>query len=224
MRNVFAILSILISACTSAPRDTAYSQAPGLCDEQFSPSVGMQFSMVQQAIASHKYYSALAMLQQIEGSYITKSAMEAKALLKTNQWDEANKKYTSLLSSCVKGQAAHGLGILAAYQKQYKESGHWLRFAVEVDPANADIRNDYGFYLLMIDEAEMAKKEFLTALEINPENAKAAKNLWLTLARVEDLKAAESLSRRYGWDEAENQKLVNAHEHFNPITNPETIK
>ncbi|EPF9725847.1 hypothetical protein NB466_18075 [Vibrio fluvialis] len=224
MRRLFVIFTLALGACTSAPKETQYTQAPGLCGEKFSQSTGMQLSMAQQAFANQNYYSALAMLQKIEGSYITKTALEAKALLKTNQWDEANKKYTSLLNSCMKGQAAHGLGLLTAYQKKYKESGHWLRFAVDMEPANSDIRNDYGFYMLLIDEVDVAKKEFLTALELNPNNQKAAKNLWLALARGQDLKAAESLTRRYGWDQVESQKLANALNTFNPIKNLETSK
>lgn len=214
-------LIVMLSACSSPPKDVNYAQAPGLCDEQFSQSVGMQISMAQQAFANQNYYSSLAMLQKIEGTYITKTALEAKALLKTNQWDEANKKFTELLNTCLKGQAAHGLGLLTAYQKKYKEAGHWLRFAVDMEPADSNIRNDYGFYMLLVDEVEVAKKEFLTALELNPNNHRAAKNLWLALARDNDLRAAESLTRRYGWDRLESQKLANALNNFNPIQSME---
>lgn len=224
MKRLLALCSLILAACSAPPKDTHYTQAPGLCGEHFSQSTGMQLSIAQQAFASKNYFSALAMLQKIEGDTITKSALEAKALLKTNQWDAANKKFTDLLNTCLKGQAAHGLGLLTAYQKKYKESGHWLRFAADMEPADSNIRNDYGFYLLLTDDIDAAKKEFLTALELNPHNHRAAKNLWLALARDHDLKAAESLTKRYGWDHVESQKLTNALNNFNPIKNIEALE
>lgn len=215
-------LIMLITACSQTP--TTVAQSVGACGEEFSPTTGLQFSAAQQAFESQQYFSALALLQEIKGGYITKDSLEADAYLKTQQWDKAQQIYIMLLTTCLKGKAAHGLGLIASYKSQYPEAYQWLSLAVSIEPSQSNIRNDYGFILLLTGNNDEARNEFLTALELNPRNQVAAKNLWMLLHRTERQQAASSLQQRFSWSEQEHQKLANAANNFTPLSIAEMEK
>lgn len=222
MKSLLVLIPLILAGCSSSQQPVEYTQSPGACNEKLSQSQGMKLSMAQQAFSKQQYYSTLAMLKKMGTTSVSQSALQAKALLKTSQWDEASKVYDRLLDTCLKGEAAHGLGLISAYRQNYQQAGKWLRLAVDVEPDNSAIRNDYGFFLLLNDDTDAAKREFLTALELNPNNHRSAKNLWLALSRDNDRKGAQSLIKRYGWGYKENRELVTALRSFNPLSREET--
>lgn len=222
MKFLFVVILFTLAGCSSSQQPSDYTQSPGVCNEKLSQSQGMKLSFAQQAFNNQQYYSTLAMLQKINTTSVTRSSLEAKALLKTRQWDDASKVYNQLMDTCLRGKAAHGLGLISAYQKNYQQAGKWLRLAVDLEPDDSAIRNDYGFFLLLNNDTDAAKKEFLTALELNPDNHHSAKNLWLALSRDNDRKAAQSLTKRYGWGYKENLELTTALRSFSPLSIKET--
>ncbi|MFD2017333.1 hypothetical protein ACFSJQ_20765 [Vibrio olivae] len=174
--------------------------------------------MAKQAFIHGQYYSSLATLEQVEDNLITKLALQASAHRKAGQWEEAKDLYQELLSSCLKGNAAHGLGLIAAYQGKYLLSRDWLEIAIKAEPANANIRNDYGFLLLSLGQEKQARTQLVTALELSPDNQTAAKNLWLVLRRGSEEQAALSLQRRFSWTPQESNKLAVAAARLNPLS------
>lgn len=54
------------------------------------------------------------------------------------------------------------------------------RRAVEAQPKNADLWNDYGYFQLQRDKLDEAEKCFQRALELKPKHARARNNLALT--------------------------------------------
>ena len=220
-RIILVTLSVWLSACSSSPQPVVVQnvpeQEPGLCGEHLSKSMGMQISMAKQSFQQGQYYSSLATLEKIDSDSVTKRALQASAYRKAGELDDAKKIYQSLLDTCVKGNAQHGLGLISAYQSDMKSAQTWLSKAAKSEPANPNIRNDYGFLLLSIGEDKKARGEFITALELAPTNETAAKNLWLVLFRNHETKAASSLNKRFSWSDAETQKLTLAATQFSPI-------
>ena len=178
----------------------------------------MKISMARQAFREGQYYSSLASLEKMDFDGITKRALQASAYRKAGDLDEAKKVYHTLLNTCVKGNAEHGLGLISAYQGDMKEAQTWLAKAAKAEPANPNIRNDYGFLLLSIGDEKKARGEFITALELDPNNQTAAKNLWLVLFRNHETQALDGLNQRFNWNEDETQKLKLAASQFSPIT------
>lgn len=222
-RLLITIAAILLSACSSSPQSTSTSaqrvpeQDAGLCHEHLSKSVGMQISMARQAFQRGQYYSSLASLEKINSDGVTKRALQASAFRKAGELEKADDVYRTLLSTCLKGNAEHGLGLISAYQGDMKAAQTWLASAAKTEPANPNIRNDYGFLLLSIGEESRARAEFITALELDPNNKTAAKNLWLVLFLNHETKAMESLNQRFNWDQTERKKLTLAATQFSPI-------
>lgn len=218
---VITAVAITLSACAVTPTPVA-KQTPqttkGLCGESLSKQDGMKISMAKQAFQRGQYFSSLATLEQIDSSLVTKQALQASAYRKTGQLAKAQTLYTHLLSSCIEGNAAHGLGLIAAYQGDVRQAQQWLSQAVREEPANANIRNDYGFLLLSTGEEQQARNEFITALELNPQHQTAAKNLWLVLLRNHEDLAASQLKARFAWSDTESQKMTQAAKQLKPIS------
>ncbi len=225
MKHIVSLLALLLTACStqnSAPIAAQnFESAQGLCGEKLPKSAGMKMTMANQAFHGGQYFSSLATLQQIDDDLITKSALQASAHRKAGQWEEAKLLYQDLLSTCIKGNAAHGLGLIAAYQSKYLLARDWLEIAVRSEPANANIRNDYGFLLLSLGDEQNARKQLVTALELNPRDQTAAKNLWLVLTRNQEHQAAMSLQQRFSWSKEENQKLTSAAINLQPLIRSE---
>lgn len=224
---------ILLGGCSSQPDnfeknaaleskvdqlEIADKKTEGLCGETLSKPIGMKISMAKQAFEGKQYYSSIATLEQIDESLITKKALLASAYRKSGQLDKAQSLYQSLLSTCISGNAAHGLGVIAAYRNDMKQAQIWLSQAVAKESANANIRNDYGFVLLSIGKDDAAREQFITALELDPNHQIAAKNLWLVLTRENETKAAKSLEQRFSWSPEEGNKLALAAKSFHPMS------
>ncbi len=224
MQKIIPLLSLILCACTTnSPEPIAQNieSTPGLCGEKLPQAAGLKMTMANQAFHNGQYFSSLATLQQIDENLITKSALQASAHRKAGQWEQAKILYQDLLSSCIKGNAAHGLGLIAAYQGKFLLARDWLEIAVRAEPANANIRNDYGFLLLSLGDEANARTQLVTALELNPRDQIAAKNLWLVLTRGKEDNAAQSLQQRFAWTNEEHNKLTLAAVSLHPLSNSE---
>lgn len=220
MKVMTVLASIWLVGCTSSPQSVVQNipqQAPGLCDEQLSKNEGMQISLAKQSFQQGHYYSSLATLEKVPSQTITKQALQASAYRKAGEWEQAGKVYQELLNTCVKGNAQHGLGLMSAYQGDMQAAEHWLQLAAKSEPANPNIRNDYGFLLFSLGKEHQARGELITALELSPHNQTVAKNLWLVLYRNHETRAVTSLSHRFNWSESETQKLALAANQFKPL-------
>lgn len=219
-----ALLMLALTGCAhtngrdNTTLDNREASLPqGVCGESLDKSQRISFTMAQQAFQKGEYFSSLAMLEQLDDRLITKQALQASAYRKTAQWDEAKALYHDLLSSCVKGNAEHGLGLVAAYQGDVEQAKQWLSQAVKDEPANANIHNDYGFLLLSMGDIPAARQQLLTALELAPKSEVTAKNLWLLLVRNNEGSTALDLQQRFGWKKDEVEKLLYAAQHFYPL-------
>lgn len=211
-------LTIYLSACSTSHQTQAPTQPSlGLCGEHISKRDGMTLSIAKQNFQNGLYLSSLANLEHINNNLISKKALQASAYRKSGQLEEAKNIYNKLLNSCLDGNAAHGLGLVAAYQGNMLDAKHWFTFAISKQPTNANIQNDFGFLLFSLGEVEKARHQFLTALELDPQHQIAAKNLWLALLNNGEHVAAEKLRSRFEWDEGESDKFANAAKQFTPI-------
>jgi tetratricopeptide (TPR) repeat protein len=112
-----------------------------------------------------------------------------------------------LLSSCVAGNAYQGLGLLATHEGNVREAILQLQAASEALPIDPNIRNDYGYALLLADENEGALHEFLTAIELAPGNRQAAHNLLLLLYRMGEADKAGQFAEQFGIGGADVERL-----------------
>ncbi|UXI02192.1 hypothetical protein [Photobacterium sp. TY1-4] len=210
---------LVLSGCSSSPSSQAAASASsGVCGESLSAEQGVKLSLIRQQLRQAQYYSALAELEMLPERSLSTDLLRAYSYRKLGKWSLAAEIYHDLQTTCLAGQAYHGLGLIAAYQDDLDQAMHWLSLAAKASPITADIRNDLGFLLLITGQDALARDELLTALELNPEHQNAAKNLWFVLLKNQQYRMAEQLASRFQWQSGERQEVLNAIAVFRPLS------
>jgi Flp pilus assembly protein TadD len=157
---------------------------------------------VRTLITQGQYYAAVAHIQEdrrAHGDSVELRLLEAHARRNLGQVSTATALYQSVLRSqpgdAAAAEAHQGLGRLAAARDPAMAMRE-LREAVRLAPANADIRNDYGYVLLQARRFADARTELATASELAPGDLRARNNLLILLWASGDDTAAQQLAQR----------------------------
>jgi len=175
-------------AVASAPRGEPPFSPPRACGGMLSPEQRMYLDLVYEMVRQGQYYAALAHLDQLEKKAPPAPQnvyLRAEALRGIGQPDQAGKLYRSLLEGCMAGYGLHGLGLLAADAGRLEEAEDFLVRAGRERPASADVHNDLGMVLLLEGRRALARREFLTAAELNRADSLPVENL-IVLALMDD--------------------------------------
>lgn len=187
--------SALLSGCSGQPNRLA--EAGTECGKNADPGALTRLAMIRRLLDSGHPYAALAHLDAAGEKSPAIDHLRADALRRIGQAGEARVLYQSLLSTCLAGAGYHGLGLLAGEEGRLDESVKYLRQARQVLPADARVRSDLGYALMLVGELEAARYEFLTAQDLSPDDRKAALNLVLLLYRQGDAARAEAVAKTY---------------------------
>ncbi|BBA32525.1 uncharacterized protein sS8_0560 [Methylocaldum marinum] len=190
-------------AAAEAARGEAPFTPPTACGGNLSPEQRMYLELVQEMVKQGQNYAALAHLDQLEkkASPAPQNVyLRAEALRGIGQPEPAGKLYRSLLDGCMAGHSLHGLGLLAADAGHWAEAHDYLLRASRERPASADVHNDLGMVLLLTGRRNDARREFLTAAELDRKNPLPVENLIVLLLLEGDPREAKRL--------AEHRKLT----------------
>lgn len=166
-----------------------------------------RLAMIRKLLDGGHPYAALAHLDAAAAQGPAADLLRADIQRRVGQAAEAAVLYQGLLSTCLAGAGHHGLGLLAGQEGRLRESLEHLRRARQALPADARVRSDLGYALLLAGELEPARLEFLTAQDLDPEDRKAALNLMLLLYRQNDDAGAAAVARRYRIGDEEQARL-----------------
>lgn len=186
-----------------AAREEAPFTPPKTCGGNLSPEQRMYLELVQEMVKQGQNYAALAHLDQLEkkASPAPQNVyLRAEALRGIGQPEPAGKLYRSLLDGCMAGHSLHGLGLLAADAGHWAEAEDYLLRASRERPASAEVHNDLGMVLLLTGRRNDARREFLTAAELDRKNPLPVENLIVLLLLEGDPREAKRL--------AEHRKLT----------------
>lgn len=175
--------------------------------EALPPTEGTKLGIIRQMLGSGKPHAALAHLDAARIESPQSNLLRADSLRQTGRNREATEFYRKLLNTCVAGNAHQGLGLIASHTGNVREAIIQLGEASEALPVDPNVRNDYGYALLLADENEGALHEFLTAIELAPGHRQAAHNLLLLLFRTGETEKAASFAERFGIGAAEVDRL-----------------
>lgn len=167
---------------------------PGQCVATNVPQWDMQLQMINDLKTRGALHAALAHLDALEAAAQQTPAaryLRAELLRRTDRVTEASRIYQGLLQTCLAGQGYHGLGLIAARSGDLKLALSDLASARRLLPTYPDVRNDYGYALLLDRQRERARREFITAIELGGADGRAALN-YLTVLFMEG-KNAEAL-------------------------------
>lgn len=188
-------------SASSARRDAAN------CDGSLSAADKTRLSGVEQLLGDGKFYAALAQLDALGLDAPQARMIRADALRRIDRSQEAQALYQGLVGSCLDGRAQHGLGLIASKAGQHAAGLAYLQKARQALPTDTAIRNDLGYAYLLAGQFDAAEFEFLTVLDLNPQDAKASRNLVLLAFSQGKNDKAMTLARKLGLDEATTARL-----------------
>lgn len=192
------VIGLLLAACeTQATRPT---ETGADCGRALEPGTQTRLAMIRKLMDEGRPHAALAHLdgEKIQGGQA--QHLRAEILRRIGQSAEARQLYQALLTTCLAGLGHHGLGLLAGQEGRLATSVEHLRQARLALPTDARIRNDLGYALLLAGAPDEARRELLTAQELDPEDRRPTRNLLLLFYRQGDEAAAAALARHYGID------------------------
>lgn len=188
------------------PRPSTTNTRPTGC-KALPASDSTRLGIIQQMLTEGRPHAAIAHLDAARIEAPQSDLLRADGLRHTGRGKEASALYQKLLSSCVAGNAYQGLGLLATHEGNVREAILQLHAASEALPIDPNVRNDYGYALLLADENEGALHEFLTAIELAPSNRQAAHNLLLLLYRMGEVDRAGTFAEQFGIGASEVERL-----------------
>lgn len=197
----------MLSACANWPPASTYPTTKGGCESSLSPADNTRLASIEQMAGEGKHYAALAQLDALGATSSQAQLVRADVLRRIDRDKDAQSLYQGLIGSCLDGRAQHGLGLLAARAGQTSASLAYLQQARQALPTDVRIRNDLGYALLLAGQLDAAQFEFLTVLDLSPQEPKASRNLvMLTFAQGRTDKALD-LARKMGLDDSTTTKL-----------------
>jgi Flp pilus assembly protein TadD len=178
------------------------------CDGDAGATNNTKLATVQQIIADGKPYAALAELDAIGATTLRANWLRAEALRRIDRNAEAEALYKKLIGSCLEGRAQHGLGLTAARQGQGARALQALTRARQLLPTDPVVRNDLGYALLQERRWDDAQFEFLTVLDLAPQDPLASRNLVVLAFAQGKVAAARTMATRFKLDAATTDRLA----------------
>ncbi|HEX4855850.1 MAG TPA: tetratricopeptide repeat protein [Limnobacter sp.] len=180
----------------------------------------LHLKLVQTMIDQDNAYAALAHLDAYDqkwGADRPARQLRADALRKTNQLDQAEVVYKSLLSS--QGQQGpqkngaiwYGLGKVAIEKGDLKTATTRLEKSVQIDPLNINAYSDLGLVYLLDGQKEPAYNTLMKANQLASGDSKVMANLALWGLVFDDFNMAMDIADRLKWsDKTRNQVMAQA--------------
>ena len=208
----FAAVSIAMVACTNINNSDYKSSLD--CGKSLSQSQTMKLDLVSQIIDDGNYYSALAHLEDDNSGSPRALWLLAEAQRKTGLLTEAYDSYRDLSLTCMTAFGHAGMAKILATRGDLDIAHQYMLKARRLAPTNSDIRNDYGFILLAMQDFKAAQREFMTALQLQPGHPVALRNMVMSLILDGDSRTAVRMAENNGIDETEFRVLIEKANHF----------
>ena len=212
---IFCSLLVLSGCATS---DTARYQAAADCGVSLSQPQTIKLDLVEQLLDEGNYYSALAHLENDTSGSPRALWLQAEAQRKTGLLSEAYTSYRDLSLSCMTASGHAGMAKILATRGDIDIAHQHMLKARRLSPTSADIRNDYGFILLAMQDFKAAQREFMTALQLQPGHPVALRNMIISLILDGDTRTALRLAQNNDINSAEFNQLLEKANHFTEPT------
>ncbi|WP_284449961.1 hypothetical protein [Spongiibacter tropicus] len=212
-RSALVVITVMaISACASV-KETNY-QTSADCGTKLSQPQTIKLDLVAQLIDEGSYYSALAHLENDNSGSPRALWLMAEAQRKTGMLSEAYDVYRELSLTCMTAYGHAGMAKILATRGDLEISHQHMLKARRLAPTNADIRNDYGFILLAMQDFKAAQREFMTSLQLQPGHPVALRNMIMSLILDGDSRTAMRMAENNDIQETEFKSLIEKANHF----------
>lgn len=151
---------------------------------QYEESQSSYLRVITEMQKEGLWFASLAHIDALESQWTVSEhsrLLRADALRQTGNQALSTVLYKQLLSGQFAARAQHGLGLLAAANRQFDVAVEHLKLAQKKSPTNALLLNDLGFALLHTDRAVDAGLPLKQAAQLDPKNIRIQTNLALYL-------------------------------------------
>ena len=182
---------LILCSCQAALQGKPILSDRDLLSQAAGPeqSARLHADLVQEMIASGRYYAALAHLEEQErklGRNDQIRYLRADTLSRLGRHDEAQAIYRDLLRGSFAAEANHGIGLYFPEQKNQPEALKYFAEAVRLKPTDAEMRNNLGYALLLQGDKAGARLHLATAHELSSGAEKFRNNYVMALLWMGD--------------------------------------
>ena len=172
------------------------------------------------ALESH--YQDLKRLGKQKGNLsqdeLLRALDEAAALVREEEWTQAEKKYIEIISFNPKEVKAYEhLGRLYTKTGQFDQADQCLRFAAKLRPDDASVRASLGELYMGNGQWTRALEELGRAIEKRPGNAKYLDRYIETALALKNMEKAQAALDQLKESNPENQKIVEFEARLNAL-------
>lgn len=215
-------IGIMAALLTAGCASQAPGEGPGSrydldrlnCSARIQPEQQVQLDMVDTLINRGHDHAALAQLEARPMETVDHWVRYGQLKASTGYLQEAETIFQGLVDRCGTGRSHHGLGMVLLKQDEVLKALHHLEIARERTPASAQVRNDYGYGLLMVGDFEEAAYELRTAMELGDGQGPVRQNLAVAYILTENWGGLEWMRSEYNFTSEERAYAERLAEQF----------
>lgn len=200
----------LLTVLAGCAHQSAPAQASGtvdvsgiVCKDALQPEQRVDLEMVDTLMAKGRNYAALAQLENDPMNAIDHWLRYGQLLAASGKLEESEEVYRAMANRCGDGRSEHGLGMVLLKRHEVMSAISHLEKARDMAPATSQVRNDYGYALLLVGRYEDAAFELRTALELANGQGPVRQNLAVAYLMSDNEKGIQELQSQYGFSEDE---------------------
>ncbi|MGM0768021.1 MAG: tetratricopeptide repeat protein [Pseudomonadota bacterium] len=147
------------------------------CSTTVQPEHRVELDLIDSLMSDREYYAALAQLESLSFDTQHHWLRWAQLLAQVEQVEDSADAFRAIAATCDSYESYHGLGVVYVKQGKITDAIDVLARAKDMSPAVPEIRNDYGYALMVGGHYGRAAFELRTAYELSKGKAAVRQNM-----------------------------------------------
>lgn len=136
------------------------------CSTTLQPEHRVELDLIDSLMSDGEYYAALAQLESLSFDTQHHWLRWAQLQAQVDQVEDSAEAFRAIAETCDSYESYHGLGVVYVKQGKVEEALNVLAKAKDMSPAVPEVRNDYGYALMISGKYGRAAFELRTAYEL----------------------------------------------------------
>lgn len=188
------------------------------CHSQIQPEQQVELDLIDRLMNSGQVHAALAQLESKPLATEDHWLRYGQLLAATGRLGQAQQVFQALVNRCNTGRAHHGLGMVLLKDNRINAAFTHLKIARERTPADPDVRNDYGYALLLVGDYPQAAFELRTAMELGDGQGPVRQNLAVAYLLTDNKPGLQWLAQRHDFSARELEHARKLAQRFRNVT------